>query len=311
VLEITTLCPKAIVKAALRLCRHCTVSRSSIDRPLVAAAEALADVTLRSFDVVVVLKGVMPARGVDFVDRLVDRASVGDVEFLTLAPASHCAFAATVRLLSEFDTKLPVFARHHDSDLLLACWSGRDDVARGLQHLLGDDKKTYLLSTLSHTVAPPVTADDIDVLDRVSLRLGLHISEQGKPALQQAAAQARFRLRRACAAHYRDDSEPDEVVSDILYAKNTGIVLFATKLAPRAAPCMIPAILLELGVRQFSEQLGCVTDGDAAFRKGLLNEFPEVRDRLADVARRVAKSIVKNPLLHCDNARRGDEERRE
>ena len=66
------------------------------------------------------------------------------------------------RLLREFDTKLPVFARHHDSDLLLACWSGRDDVARGLQHLLGSDKKTYLLSTLSHTVAPPVTADDVD-----------------------------------------------------------------------------------------------------------------------------------------------------
>ena len=76
VLEITTLCPKAIAKAALRLCRHCTVSRGPIDRPLVAAAEALADVALHSFDVVTVLKGVMPARGVDFVDRLVDRASV-------------------------------------------------------------------------------------------------------------------------------------------------------------------------------------------------------------------------------------------
>ena len=76
VLEITALCPKAIAKAALRLCRHCTVSRGPIDRPLVAAAEALADVALHSFDVVTVLKGVMPARGVDFVDRLVDRASV-------------------------------------------------------------------------------------------------------------------------------------------------------------------------------------------------------------------------------------------
>lgn len=310
VLEITTLCPKAIAKAALRLCRHCTVSRGSIDRPLVAAAEALADVALRSFDVVTVLKGVMPAMGADFVDRLVDRASVGDVEFLTLAPASHCAFAATVRLLSEFSTDLPGFARHQDADLLLACWSGRDDVARGLQHLLGDDKKTYLLSTLSHTVAPPVTADDVDVLDRVALRLGLHISEQGKPALQQAAAQARFRLRRACAAHFRDDTDQDEVVSNVLYAKNTGIVLYATKLAPRAAPCVIPAVLCELGVRQFSEQLGCVTDGDAAYRKALLNEFVEVKERLADVARRVVSTIARNPLLHCDNARRGGGEER-
>ena len=74
---------------------------------------------------------------------------------------------------------------------------------------------------------------------------------------------------------------------------------------------MIPAILCELGVRQFAEQLGCVTDGDAAFRKALLNEFVEVKERLADVARRVVSTIVKNPLLHCDNARRGDEERRE
>ena len=231
------------------------------------------------------------------------------MEFLTLAPASHCAFAATVRLLCEFSTDLPGFARHQDwiSSRLLERPRRRCPWPAALAR---DDKKTYLLSTLGHTVAPPVTADDVDILDRVSLRLGLHISEQGKPALQQAAAQARFRLRRATAAHYRDDTDQDEVVDNILYAKHTGIVLYAAKLAPRAAPCVIPAILCELGVRQFAEQLGCVTDGDAAFRKALLNEFVEVKERLADVARRVAKSIVKNPLL-TDNARRGDGERRE
>ena len=68
--------------------------------------------------------------------------------------------------------------------------------------------------------------------------------------------------------------------------------------------------LLELGVRQFAEQLGCATDGDAAFRKALLNEFVEVKERLADVARRVVSTIARNPLLVGDKVRRGGGEER-
>ncbi len=63
---------------------------------------------------------------------------------------------------------------------------------------------------------PPVQQLDIETLERVLLRLSLHLRPQALPALQSMAAGARALLRRSVAANWRADVEEHQAVCDIL-----------------------------------------------------------------------------------------------
>lgn len=302
VLEVDPICPKTLVKAATRLCSHVVLHRDSVFRPLNAVAHALAGVAIRAMDTIAVFETtVLPDE--DFIDRVVTAAARSEVDMHTLAPASHKAFAVRAGVLRNFCSASPVLARAPDADILLACWVGRGQTPRGPRDLRGRDTD-FPTKPVGATVAPRVTPDDVALLKRVFLRLGLHNTDPKQlPILEEAAAAARVRLRRACAAHYREESDVHEAVTDILYAPHTGIVRFISTLGSSSAPAVIPGMFIEMGTRIFIEDLGMHSHADVEFRKKMMEAFPVVRDRLKELDRRLVRSIANTSLLRDgDNA---------
>ena len=134
-------------------------------------------------------------------------------------------------------------------------------------------------------------------------RLGLHADRQQLPVLQAAAADARRRLRRAVAAHWRDDVAEDDAIYEILHAPFTGILPHCKWHGKSSAPLCVAAMFVEIGIRDAANDLGMKADGNAAFRCAMMVQFPEIKQRIEEVKRRAVRALVKSPLLQ-DNPRR-------
>ena len=119
-------------------------------------------------------------------------------------------------------------------------------------------------------VGPEVTPLDVTVLSCVLTRLGLHADNQQLPVLEQAAAEARNRLRRAVAAHWRDDVDEKDAIHEILNAAFTGILPHCKFHGKSRAPIVIPAIYLELGFATRRSTSGC---GPMAIRRSAASWF--------------------------------------
>ena len=309
VLDVPATTPKAVAKAAKRLCARHRLHLLSIERPLVAVAKAVETLLLRANDVVCVLNGVVP-KTTEFVSCLVAGVEATDLPMLTLAPASNCCFTATAGLIAEFAEHSPFLAKHPDADVLLACFCARGDLARAPLDLRSEATGDYIVDPLPQHEGPEVTPSDIQVLETVLSKLGLHATPQQIPVLHEAAAEARRRLTRAVAAHFRDDIDEDGCIHEILHHKFTGILPYCrwNGTASKQARNVVPAIMLEIGVRELSEAIGMKCNSNHAFRCALMVEFPEVRERMEELKRRAERLIATNAGLR-DKVRSGNRER--
>ena len=110
------------------------------------------------------------------------------------------------------------------------------------------------------------------MLSCVLTRLGLHADNQQLPVLEQAAAEARNRLRRAVAAHWRDDVDEKDAIHEI-FERGVHRHLPHCKFHGKSrAPIVIPAIYLELGIRDAAID-SMRADGNSAFRCELVHNF--------------------------------------
>ena len=288
VLDVQPGCPRAVSKGAARLCARHAVHFHSVERPLAAVSHALAGIKLLADDIIVVMRDVYPDG--DLVARLADAAATcSSMTLFTMAPAIAVGFAASAELLSVFCQDCPVLAAHHDSDVLLHCFAAGNDTSS--VQSLASKTEGYITRPL-RSYQPPVQQLDIETLERVLLRLSLHLRPQALPALQSMAAGARALLRRSVAANWRADVEEHQAVRDILFDYDLGVVLFCRRAESRSLECCMPAFMCELGVRQFSEELEVHSDGDVAFRNAMLKEFPQLKARIAELTRRAVTKLV-------------------
>ena len=307
ILDVSPTCSKAVAKSGTRLCARHNLCRHSTERPLVAVAKALDGIPLRTYDVICVLEGVLP-NNTNFIASLVAGVSATDADVLILAPPSCRTIVATAGFLHQFAANSPVLAGHPDADLLLACFYNGGDPTRGPRELRSQETGDYLVQPFPSVVGPEVTPFDVTVLSCVLNRLGLHADNQQLPVLEQAAAEARYRLRRAVAAHWRDDVDEKDAIHEILNAAFTGILPHCKFHGKSRAPIVIPAIYLELGIRDAAIDLGMRADGNSAFRCELVHNFPEIKQRVEDIKRRAVRAMVKSPMLRGDNVRLGRRE---
>lgn len=292
VLEVTHTCPRAVTKAAARLCARHAVHYYSVDRPVAAAAHALAEYKLQPCDFVTVIRDVLPDEE-NFIDRIL-QATEGSalVNLFRLAPPSVVAFAASAGLLQIFCTESQIYARHEDADILLQCFFvGSNNVSSPLGILTGVEKESFLVTPLRNYITQ-VTEKDIEMLDSVMLRLGIKVAPQNLQSLQSTAAAARALLRRAVAAHWRVESGESESIHQILYAPYTGIVSFCRRMGVSVNPSCIPGLLCSLGIRDMAEELGVHANGNDAFRCAMLEAFPAFRARLQVMSHSLASSIA-------------------
>ena len=303
VLNVAPTCSKAVVKSGTRLCSRHNLCRHSTERPLVAVSQALEGVSMHALDQIVVLEGVLPNTG--FIPSLVAGVSAADADVLILTPPSCRTIVATAGFLHQFAEKSPVLAGHPDADLLMACFYNGGDPTRGPRELRSCETGDFLVQPLQSVVGPEVTSFDVAVLNCVLTRLGLHADQQQLLLLEQAAAEARCRLRRAVAAHWRDDVDEDDAIHEILNAAFTGILPHCKWYGKSSAPSVIPAIYLEYGIREAAIDLGMRADGNPAFRCALIHEFPEIKERVEEIKRRAVQAIIRRPMLHGDNVRLG------
>ena len=211
---------------------------------------------------------------------------------------------ATVGVLQEFAEHSPHLARHPDADLLLSChYHGRHPTLGPLD-LRSQETRDYLVQPLLAVDGPEVLPVDEATLTATLTRLGLHADRQQLPVLQAAAADARRRLRRAVAAHWRDDVAEDDAIYEILHAPFTGILSFCKRHGKSSAPLCVAAMFVEIGIRDAANELGMKADGNAAFRCAMIVQFPEIKQRIEEVKRRAVRALVQSPLVQRDNARR-------
>lgn len=290
-LGITSTVPKATVKAANKLCTKHTVVYHDAERPLAAAARALKDVGLHAGDWVVVLRDVLPDP--DFVDELVSTIAhlPSDVDMLTLTPSTYTGFAASASLLSSFCAESPVLAAHPDADILLQCFAvGSGDDTRTLRAVVRDDGR-HLVAPLG-SYFPVVQPDDTERVERVLTRLCLHVAAEQLSSLQQIATSTRTLLRRNAAAHLRSNVPSAEALRHILHGRHLGIVDFVRRVQTPTIVALIPAILVDLGLRRFAEELNIRVDDDKAFKHMVLLQFPELPRRLSELTRRAVKNLA-------------------
>ena len=302
VLEVSPTCCKAVLKSATRLVGRHNLLKHSIERPLVAASKVLKNVELHANDMLCVLDGVVP-NNAQFISSLVTGVGATAAEVLTLAPPSCKTILATVGALQEFATHSPHLARHPDCDVLLSCFYHGRHPTRGPLELRSEKTRDFLVQPLLAVDGPEVLPTDEAVLAATLARLGLHADRQQQPVLQAAAADARVRLRRAVAAHWRDDLDEQEVIHEILHAPFTGILPHCKWHGKSSAPLCVTAMFVEIGIRDAANELGMRVDGNAAFRCAMVVKFPEIKQRVEDVKRRAVRALVKHPLLPRDNAR--------
>lgn len=299
VLDVQPSCPRAVAKAATRLCARHAVYRYSSERPLAAAAFALAGITLEADDFVVVLRDVLPDEG--FLAYVADAAATSSSRtLLTLNPPIAVGFAASANLLASFCHDCPLLAGQPDSDILLDCYAQGDE-ASTVRCLLNNASGEYTMRPL-RSYHPTVTQNDIATLDRVMERLGLHVKPNALPALQDMAAGARALLRRSVAAHWRADVDERDAIRKIMHDRDLGVGLFCRRAESHTLPSCLPAFLCEHGIRRFAEELDVRCDGDIPFRRAMMREFPELRKRIAEITRRAVHNLVELELEH-DNLR--------
>ena len=268
----------------------------------------LEDIPLHSNDMLCVLDGVVPNNST-FISSLVAGVGATAAEVLTLAPPSCKTILATVGALQEFAEHSPHLARHPDCDVLLSCfYHGRHPTLGPLE--LRSETRDFLVQPLLAVDGPEVLPADEAVLAATLTRLGLHVDRQQQPVLQAAAADARIRLRRATAAHWRDDLDEQEVIQDILHAPFTGILPHCKWHGKSSAPLVIPALFVEISIKEAALELGMKADGSASFRCAMVHAFPEIKQRVEEVKRRAVRALVKSPLVQGDNARREGRGRR-
>ncbi len=304
-LHILPTCPRAVAKNANKLCARHVVVYHDAEYPVAAAARALAGVELHPQDFVVVLRDVLP--DADFIDKLVATVArlPGDVDLLTLTPSTYVGFAASASLLSSFCVESPVLAAHPDADILLQCYAvGSGENTRALRAVVRDGGQ-HLVAPLG-SYFPVVTVSDRECLDRVLNKLCLHVSRSSDelPALQQMTAAARTLLRRNAAAHLRCDVPTSEALAHILHGRHLGIVNFVRRLQTPSitGTGLLPAVLCDLGLRRFAEQLHIRVDDDKELKHMLLQQFPELSRRLSELTRRAVKQLATTGIAG-DNVR--------
>ena len=150
---------------------------------------------------------------------------------------------------------------------------------------------------------PVVTVSDRECLGRAMSRLCLHVSPDQLPALQQMTAAARALLRRNAAAHLRCDVPTSEALAHILHGRHLGIVNFVRRLQTPSIAGLLPAVLCDLGLRRFAEELHIRVDDDKEFKHMLLQQFPELSRRLSELTRRAVKQLAGSGIAG-DNVRR-------
>lgn len=301
VLEVAPTCCKAVLKAATRLVGRHNLLKRSIERPLVAASNALKGTPLYTGDMLCILDGVVP-NNTQFITSLVAGVGATAAEVLTLAPPSCRTILATVGVLQEFATQDPLLAKHPDADVLLSCfYHGRHPTLGPLD--LRSETRDFLVQPLLAVDGPEVLPVDEAVLAATLARLGLHADRLQLPVLQAAAADARVRLRRAVAAHWRNTLPEDDAIHEILHAPFTGILPHCKWHGKSLAPLAVAGLYIEIGIKDAALELGMEAE-NVSYRCAMVHAFPEIKRRVEEVKRRAVRALVKSPMLPRDNARR-------